>query len=35
VWIGQFLAMLFYELLLASGFIRIVEQPQTKELIEF
>jgi hypothetical protein len=35
VWIGQFLTMLFYELLLASDFVRIVEQPQTKELIEF
>jgi len=35
VWIGQFLAMIAYELLLASGVIRIVEEPQTKEVIEF
>jgi len=35
VWIGQFLTMIIYELLLATGVIRIVEEPQTKEVIEF
>jgi len=35
VWIGQFVAMVIYELLLAAGMIRIVEEPQTKEMIEF
>jgi hypothetical protein len=35
VWIGQFLAMIAYELLLAAGVIRIAEEPQTKEVIGF
>ena len=35
VWIGQFLTMIVYELLLAAGIIRIAEEPQTKEVIEF
>jgi hypothetical protein len=35
VWIGQFLTMIVYELLLAAGIIRIAEEPQTKETIEF
>jgi len=35
VWIGQFFAMIVYELLLSAGIIRIVEEPQTKEVIEF
>jgi hypothetical protein len=35
VWIGQFFAMVIYELCLSSGMIRIVEEPQTKEMIEF
>jgi hypothetical protein len=35
VWIGQFLTMIVYELLLVTGVIRIVEEPQTKEAIEF
>ncbi len=34
-WIGQFLAMIVYEILLSAGVIRIVEEPQTKETIEF
>ena len=33
--IAQFLAMIFYEILLASGTIRVVEHPQTKEEVEF
>jgi hypothetical protein len=35
VWTLQFLAMIAYELLLSAGIIRIVEEPQTKEIIEF
>ncbi len=35
VWVGQFLTMIVYELLLASGVIRIVEEPQTKEVLKF
>jgi hypothetical protein len=35
VWVSQFLTMIVYEMLLSSGAIRIVEQPQTKEVIEF
>jgi hypothetical protein len=35
VWIGQFFAMIAYELLLSAGIVRIVEEPQTKEVIEF
>ena len=35
VWIGQFLTMIAYELLLSMGVVRIVEEPQTKEKIEF
>jgi len=35
VWIGQFVALVVYELLLATGFMKIVEQPATKETIEF
>jgi hypothetical protein len=35
VWVGQFLTMIVYELLLATGIIRIAEEPQTKEVIEF
>jgi len=35
VWIGQFFAMIVYELLLAAGAIRITEEAQTKEVIGF
>ena len=35
VWIGQFFAMIAYELLLAAGVIRITEEAQTKEVIGF
>ena len=35
VWVGQLLSMVVYELLLASGVIRIMEEPQTKEVLEF
>lgn len=35
VWAGQFLTMIAYESLLSLGVIRIVEEPQTKEVIEF
>lgn len=35
VWIGQFLTMVVYELLLSAGAIRIMEEPRTKEIIEF
>jgi hypothetical protein len=35
VWAGQFVALVFYELMLATGFIRIKEQSATKETIEY
>lgn len=35
VWIGQFIALVFYELLLAVGFMRIKEEPATREVIEY
>jgi len=34
VWIAQFVSLIFYELLLALGFMKISEQPATKEIIE-
>jgi hypothetical protein len=33
--VAQFFAMIFYEILLATGIIRVVEHPQTKEEVEF
>jgi hypothetical protein len=33
--IVQFLTMIVYEILLAAGIVRVVEHPQTKEVIEF
>ena len=35
VWIAQFTSLIFYELLLATGFMKISEQPATKEIIEY
>jgi hypothetical protein len=35
VWIGQILSMIVYELLLAADIVRIKEEPQTKEVVEF
>jgi hypothetical protein len=35
VWIGQFVSLVFYELLLSVGFLKIAEEPQTKEIIEY
>lgn len=34
VWVGQFVALIFYELLLSVGFMKISEQPATKENFE-
>jgi hypothetical protein len=35
VWVAQFVALLFYELLLATGFMKITEQTATKEKIGY
>jgi hypothetical protein len=35
VWAAQFVSLIFYEILLATGFMRISEQPTTKETIEY
>lgn len=35
VWIAQFVALLFYEILLASGFMHITEVTHTKESVEY
>jgi hypothetical protein len=35
VWINQFIALIFYEILLASGFMKITEATQTKEMIGY
>lgn len=35
VWIGEFVALIFYEILLATGFMKITEQPATKEIVEY
>jgi hypothetical protein len=35
VWIGQLVAMIFYELLLAAGFMKIKEESATKEILEY
>jgi len=35
VWINQFIALVFYEILLASGFMKITEATQTKEMIGY
>jgi hypothetical protein len=34
VWVGQFAALILYEILLATGFMKITEHPATKETIE-
>ncbi len=34
VWVGQFAAAILYEILLATGFLKIAEHPATKETIE-
>jgi hypothetical protein len=34
VWVGQFVALIVYEILLAAGFMKISEQVATKEIIE-
>ena len=33
-WVAQFLAMICYEILLASGFMKIVEHAETREVVE-
>lgn len=35
VWANQFIALIFYETLLATGFMRITESTQTKEMIGY
>jgi hypothetical protein len=35
VWIGQFVTLILYEILLATGFMKITEHPATKETIEY
>lgn len=35
IWITQIATMIVYEIFLATSFLRIVEQPQTKEVIEY
>jgi len=35
VWAAQFIALIFYEILLASGFMHISQSPQTKENLEY
>jgi hypothetical protein len=35
VWIAQLLALILYEILLASGFMKIVEHPDVKEEVEY
>lgn len=35
VWIGQFAALILYEILLATGFMKISEQSATKEIFEY
>jgi hypothetical protein len=35
VWLAQFVSLIFYEILLSAGFMRITETPQTKESIEY
>jgi hypothetical protein len=34
VWVGQFVTLILYEILLATGFMKITEHPATKETIE-
>lgn len=35
VWLAQFVSLVFYEILLAAGFLRIAEEPATKEVFEY
>lgn len=35
VWLDQFICLIFYEILLASGFMKIMEQSQSRELIVY
>jgi hypothetical protein len=35
VWIGQLVAMIFYEILLAAGFMKIREESTTKETVDY
>jgi hypothetical protein len=35
VWIGQFIAMIIYETLLSLGIVRIKQEPQTREVLDF
>jgi len=35
VWIAQFIALIFYELLLATGFMKVTESPATREVLEY
>ena len=34
-WVDQFVSLIFYEALLAAGFMKIGEQPATKEIVEY
>ena len=35
VWFAEFISLIFYEILISAGFMRITEEPQTKESIEY
>lgn len=35
IWIAEIVALIFYEILLSAGFMRVVEVPQTKEVVEY
>jgi len=35
VWLAQFVTLIFYEILVASGFMHVAEIPQTKEIMEY
>jgi hypothetical protein len=35
VWLDQFICLIFYEILLASGFMKVMEQSQSKEIIVY
>jgi hypothetical protein len=35
VWVGQFMSLVVYEILLASGFMKVAEETHTKEIITF
>ena len=35
VWIGQFIAMIFYEIMLSAGIVHIKEEPRAQEVLDF